>query len=267
MSKIISAIDLWIPAHVPPKPDMSDKWEQVFHTVTHIINQRRKEKIPDETAFNDKMAEPTIQAWNSFWQHMDASFISKHGRTAADIRHKHNTNLQGAYNKWNNKLDYVFGTVDGIEAKEFKRRITETKNNWVEGISYGILRLTGDKIRGQGAATIATYWLIGEPTAVGMVREQDTGVQGGPYQICQDTLIQAFQSALMERLIQAGMKIFNSRYDQTVISRENDVTNLLVDKFVDTGLGLAGFSTGGDSHLDFVKEGALLKLSLQVSRV
>ncbi|MBI4833615.1 MAG: hypothetical protein HY811_02180 [Planctomycetes bacterium] len=267
MSKVISAIDLWIPAHVPPKPDMSDKWEQVFYAVARIINQRRKEKIPDESAFNDKLAEPAIQAWNGFWQHVDASFRSKHGRTAADIRHKHNTNLQGAYNKWNNKLDYVFGTVDGIEAKEFKRRITETKGNWAQGIGYGILRLTGDKIRGKGAATIATYWLIGEPTTVGMVREQDTGLQGGPYQICPDEFIQAFQSALMERLIQAGMKIFQSRYDASVISRENDVTNLLVDKFVDSGLSLAGFSTGGASHLDFVKEGALLKLSLAVSQM
>jgi hypothetical protein len=42
--------------------------------------------------------------------------------------------------------------------------------------------------------------------------------------------------------------------------------NDLVQRFVDQTLNLKPFAPGGKSHLDYVKEGALLKLSLQVTK-
>jgi len=157
--------------------------------------------------------------------------------------------------------------VDGVEAKRFKDQITAAKEFWSNVVGGKMLRLTGDKIRGEGAATIATYWLIGEPSAAGMLRPQDTHVVGGPLQICADDMVQSFQAALMSRLIQAGMLIISSNYDAAFIAAQNDTINNLVQHFLDPGLGLNPFASGGPSHLDFVKDGALLKLSIQVDHV
>jgi hypothetical protein len=264
MSTIVSAVDLWIPRSVAPDPTMGDKWEKALHAVSTIMNQRRKSKIPDEAAFQNKLAEPANQAWNGF---VNPTFRSKKGRSMDQIKEAHDNNLQGAFNHWNGKLDQSFATVDGIEAKRFKDQVTASKGFWSEIVGGKMLRLTGDKVRGRGAATIATYWLIGEPMAVGMLRPQDTGVMGGPYRICQEDLTQSFQAALMSRLVQAGVWIFNSKYDAALIASQNVTINHLVQSFVDPAFGLIPFAPGGESHLDFVKEGTLLKISLKVSQV
>lgn len=261
---ILSKVDLWIPASVSPDPSMGAKWENVLKTLATLINDRRKAKIPDEAAFQNKVAELANQAWAEV---INPAYLSKRGRTYADIKNTHDINMQGAFSHWSGKLDEAFATVDGIEAKRFKDQVAASKRFWTEVVGAKMLRLTGDKIRGRGAATIATYWLIGDDKAAGMLRPQDTGVVGGPLRVCKTELIQSFQAALMQRLIQAGVLIFSSKYDAAVITKENDTINSLITGMIAPELGLEPFSTGGASHLEYVKQGALLKLSIQVSAI
>jgi hypothetical protein len=264
---LVSAVDLWIPDSVAPDPTMGDKWESVLKTLAVLINQRRKEKIPDEAAYQNKLAGLANQAWGKFIGALSPTFRSKHGRLTTDIKNFHDKNMQSAFDHWSKKLDQIFATVDGVEAKRFKDQITAAKEFWTNIVGSKMLRLTGDKIRGEGAATIATYWLIGEPSAAGMLRPQDTHVVGGPYQTCLDEMVQSFQAALMSRLIQAGMQIISSDFDGSVIAAQNATINHLVQSLVNPGLGITPFATGGLSHVDFVKDGALLKLSIQVDQI
>ncbi|MBI4834244.1 MAG: hypothetical protein HY811_05445 [Planctomycetes bacterium] len=261
---IVSKVDLWIPANVPPSPDMEQKWSDVLQTVASLINDRRNSKIPDEAAFQNKVVETSNQAWANVF---NSAYRSKSGKTYDMMKNAHDQNLQQSYNQWNDKLNRMFETVDGVVAKRFKDVVSFAKKFWSEAIGKGVLRLTGDKRRDSGAATIATHWLIGEPMAAGMLRPQDTGVVGGPYRVCRIELVQALKAALMERLVQAGVVIFNANYSMPVITAENTVINTLIQGFIDPALGLESFTPGGASHLDFAKQGALLKISLQVSQV
>jgi len=261
---IVSAVDLWIPASVAPDPSMGDKWERVLKELATLINDRRKAKIPNEAAFQNKLAELANQAWATV---INPAFRSRSGRIFSDIKNFHDKNMQGAFSHWSGKLDEAFATVDGVEAKRFKDQVTASKRFWEEIVGEKMLRLTGDRIRGEGAGTIATFWLVGDVRAAGMLRPQDTGVVGGPFQVCKVALIQSFKAALMQRLIQAGVTIFASNNDAAVITAQNDTINSLVQSLVDPALGLTPFTTGGVSHVDFVKVGALLKLSIQVDRI
>lgn len=263
-STIVSAVDLWIPLGVTAAPDMMQKWETVLQALAELINNRRQARIPNEAKFNNILAEPAIQAWAGF---ANTAYRSKHGRLFVDIKNTHDINLQDAFENWKTKLDQVFATKDGVPAKQFKDQVSATKNLWGRRVRGKTLRLTGDAINGVGAATIASYWLIGEPLASGMLRPQDTLITGAPFRICPAEMEQSLQSALMQRLVQAGGMIFNSKDDPTIITRENTTNNRLVQGFVDPALGIDPFTPGGLSHLDFVKVGALMKLSLQVSRV
>lgn len=262
-SKVITAVDLWIPAEVEPKPDMSDKWEKVLHATAPLVNERRKAKIPDEAAYQNKIAEPEIQAWAPV---LNPNYRSKSGRTYEQIKSTHDKNLQEAFSKWDQKLDRAYRPVDGIPGKHYQEQVTASKHIWAKKVAGKSLRLTGDRIRGEGAATIAVHWLIGEPSAVGMLRPQDTGVKGSPARVCAVELAASFTPALMGRLTQAGILIFNCDYASAVIQEENRITNLLIQNLVDPGLGLAEFAPGGASHLDYVKQGALFKLSLRVAQ-
>lgn len=263
MSTIVSAVDLWIPDHIAADPSMADKWALGLTTYAEIINQRRKDNVPNEMAYQNKLAEPSIQTWNGF---VNPSFRSKAGRNADKIKDAHNKNIQSGYDQWSGRLDNAFATVDGVIAKHFKDQVAASKPYWTKEVGGKVMRLVGDRVRGEGATTIAVYWLTGEPMTVGMLRPQDTGVIGGPYRIGREDLIQPFKAALMARLIQGGMAILNSDYGTALITQENASTNSLVQGFVDPALGIDPFTTGGTSHLDFVKVGVNLKLSLQVSR-
>ena len=264
---IVSAVDLWIPDSVAADPTMAKKWADVLTTLAPLINQRRKSKIPDEAAFQSKLAQLATQAWGKFIGALSPTYRSKSGRLTSDIKNTHDKNLQGSFNHWSGKLDQMFATVDGIEAKLFKEQVAAAKQYWESIVGTKMLRLTGDKIRGEGAGTIATLWLTGEESAAGKLRPQDTHVIGGPYRVCQEDMIQSLRAALMQRFVQAGVLIFSSNYDAAVISAQNDSINHLVQSLADPGLGLMPFASGALSHVDFVKEGELLKLSIQVSQV
>jgi hypothetical protein len=197
---------------------MNQKWEIVTTAVAPLTNARRKAKIPDEDAYQKKIVELANQSWAGV---INPAFRSKSGRTYEDIKGAHDTNLQKSFKQWTGKLDQAYATVDGVEAKRFKDQIQATKDFWSKKVGDKSLRLTGDSIRGEGAATIAVHWLIGEPSAAGMLRSQDTGLLGGPYRICPEDLASSLKAALMPKLVKAGMAIFNNKYEASTIVRQN----------------------------------------------
>jgi len=264
MSTIVSAVDLWIPDSVAADPSMADKWEEVLKALAPLINQRRQAKIPDEAAYQSNLAEPAIQAWNGF---VNPGFRSKHGRTQQEILNAHDSNIQDSFEDWKTKLDQMFATVDGVVAKRFKDQVSATKGLWSRMTGKKTLRITGDGIRGLGAGAIAGYWLIGEQRAASMLRPQDNGLVGGPFRICQIEMVQFMQPALTQGLIRGAMAILDSKFDSAEIAAVNATINHFVQSLVDPALGMIPFATGADSHLDFVKVGANLKLSIQVSQI
>lgn len=70
---------------------------------------------------------------------------------------------------------------------------------------------------------------------------------------------------LNQRLIQAGVNIVKAAHDPAVIAAENQLTCEEVQGFVDTTLGLAPFTAGGDSHVDYIIIDGQLYLNIKVS--
>jgi hypothetical protein len=127
--------------------------------------------------------------------------------------------------------------------------------------------MTGFKDEGRGPASLAGLWLTGDQLVLRDLRSGDRVEAGGPFLICASQERSGFKSALVQRLIQAGAVILKAHLTDSVISAHNDRTNNLVQHFLDPGLGLNPFATGGPSHVDFTKENNQLFLEIQVDRV
>ncbi len=138
-------IEITVPVTVEPSGDMPDKWANGLTSNATRINDRRIQKIPDSGTFNSKVAGPSSV---SFAPMVDSAFVSKKGRTAANVTRAQYKNLADGFDKWNDKLALAFATVDGVVAKRFVDQVNNSKNNWASAVASKTLRATGDRIRG-----------------------------------------------------------------------------------------------------------------------
>jgi hypothetical protein len=247
-------VRLHIPEVFPAKDDMADKWARGQTTNAALINQRRKDKIPDAAIFNQRVAIPASIRYAAY---VPDGFISRGERNATSIRNAHYKNLMTGYDHWSKKLELAFKTVDGVEAKRFKEQVANSKDIWAWRITTKTLRFTGDKIRGRGAAPIACFWLTDDSIASGLIREgQDEVLGGGPYNIAIAGGRTALRVALNQRLIQAGVLIVNSDFNPDVILRQNTITAELLSGLRDPAKADAFTATPAPdkSYCAFVKE-------------
>ncbi|MBI4712435.1 MAG: hypothetical protein HY762_03910, partial [Planctomycetes bacterium] len=163
-------LTLYVPETVEPAGDMPERWAEGLKNNAIRMNERRQAKVPDSGTFNTKMARPSTLAFGPF---VNPAFTSRSGRTPQNIKDAQGHNLGTAYNFWDDKINKVFATVDGVEAKRFKEKIDNSKDRWATRVADKTLRFTGDRIRGRGLAPIASAFLSGDARASGWVRESE----------------------------------------------------------------------------------------------
>jgi hypothetical protein len=93
-------------------------------------------------------------------------------------------------------------------------------------------------------------------------------MHGGPIIIAQDGLRSTFRAGLEQRLVQAGANIFRADFLEAVAKKQNDITNRFMTSQSDPALNLAPFTTGGDSHVDYLAPtpDAGFRLEIKVSQ-
>jgi len=246
-------------------PDrIGEKWVESLKGNAIRLYKNLIARIPDSIKFQDRIAGPASQGFADF---VNPAFISRKGDKKSNIVDSQGTNLREAYQKFVQGLNYAFETVDGVDAKRFKEKVEKAQAKYLAGYARRMLLMGGTKREGRGPAVLAGFWLVSDRRVVGMLREADRVLQGGPYQVCLTENRSAFKAALIERLIQAGIRIIKSNFSATVLSEENTQNNQLVQSLINPGLGLVPFAPGGESRIDFVTEHDQLFLEVQVSQI
>jgi hypothetical protein len=210
--------------HVPENWEvtgpMADSWEKGLHDVAADIKDKLDERLPDDGTFERELVNPSTTAYGPM---INPAFVSKRERTAGNIKSTRYTNLVNSFIRWKDNLAKAFATVDGVVAKFFKDKVSAAKDRWALKAGAGILRFTGDKIRGRSVAPITAYFLVGEERATGWVTPSEL-VGGDPYNIALTGGRSALKAAILSRLIQGGMMITNAGPDAAAeILRQNTI--------------------------------------------
>ena len=261
---ILSHVQLVVLRPLVAPQRMVDQWADGLKTNAERVNQKRKAVIGNDTNFQSKLASPSNQEFAPF---VNPGFVSRAGLSNSEIIDKHKDNLKQAFDKYNDKLDFVFETVEGVFAKRYKDRVDLTTGSFSKGVAKRTLPFTGIKVEGRGPAAIAGLWLVDDPMAERLIRGGDNVLEGGPFLITYDDTKAALKAALTQRITQAGNAIIRSDYAAPVFTAQNDLTNKVVQGLVDPALGIEAFATGGASRVDFIRINNDLFLEIQVSVV
>ncbi|MFH1231015.1 MAG: hypothetical protein V1709_05905 [Planctomycetota bacterium] len=218
-------VKLYVPENAEVTGDMPDRWANGLKNAAETMNDRRQAKIPDDETFIHRLAGPSTEGYAPY---VPTGFISKSDRSAEAIRGTHSTNITTAFNRWNDKINKAFATSpDGVVAKEFKEKVDASKDIWAIRVGEGVLRLTGNKIRGRGVAPIAAFYLVGDKRAGDWIHADDYA-DGMPYDIAKIYQRVALKAAVQQRIIQGGMMIINQQLQPSAVTAENSTnTDLL----------------------------------------
>jgi hypothetical protein len=219
-------LKLYVPATWEPAGDMPLRWRDNLKNAAGYMFDRLTAKIPDDGTFISELATRASRAYRSL---IDSAFVSKSGRTAGDIKDAQAKNLGRKFNQWLANLSKAFATVDGVQAKAFKEKVDGAVDNWAEAIADKTIRLTGDKIRGRSVAPIVSFFLVGDERATSWTKQGDT-VDGVPYNITTDLERNAVKAAIQQKLVQGGMMVINSEYQNSVIVEQNTINAALLTK-------------------------------------
>jgi len=258
-------IDLGFPYFSAPLRSM-DQYAEVMGLNAPRINAKRKLAVPTEEAFAGKIADPSSSGFQEIFTGITTT---RKGKTQQMIYNAQRQKLREAFTNWSQKLDFMFATVDGVEAKRFKEAVAAAKNLWGKGAEAGPLRATGTRLEGIGASIIAGYWLTRHKKAAASIRTGTDRVNSGaPYNITTPGLQNTLVSALTQNLTFALLVAKEAALDPTILIVLNNRLNQICQMFVEPALGLVPFSPGGGSHLDIVNDPVLSEMvSVKVSRV
>jgi len=257
-------VKLEIPEVSAAAADIAEKWAKNLGDNAELVENRIKTAIPDEATYQSRLATPAAEEWTQF---VNPAYRTKRGHTRQQLVNTFAKNIGNAFGHWLGRITDAFAIVDGVKAKRFKDAVNNARSYIADQLRAKALRITGDRVHGIGAGSIAVYWLTGEPTVAGKLRPGDQLIDGAPSRICQIEMVQAFRAALMNRFVQGAMLISNSNYDAAIITEQNTINNHLVQTFVDPGLGLIPFAPGAGSNVDFVIEDGIYKLRLKATTV
>lgn len=241
-----------------------EKWARTLKEESPDMYAKLLARIPDMQRFVERLAQPANAGYKGF---VNPAFLNKHGQDSNEIETAQGANLKRSYEKFLKKLGYIYETVEGVAAKRFKELVDLMKPLFGTGISERLLPFTGTKIEGRSCVPIAVHWLVKDKRVLDWLRAGDEVGLGGPYLVTVPDQIPAFKAALTGRLIQAGAAIVKSNYDAAVMAAQNDRTNHLVQSLINPGLGLTPFTTGGISHVDYIRDSDQLFIEIQIDRI
>ncbi len=227
---------------------IEDAWVRNLKAEAPDMYAKLLARIPDMGRFTERIGQPSS---DGFGNYVNPAFISRTGENAAAIRAGQAANLKRTYRKYAAKLKFLFETVDGIPAKRYLERVEAMREAFRHGVLERTIPFTGTKAEGLGCTPLALMWLVADHTIGDQLRAGDK-MEKAPFRICRIEDVSPFKAALAGRLNQAGAALVKAEYDPAVIAAQNDRTNRIVQNFVDPGLNLVPFATGGASHLDFI---------------
>lgn len=227
--------------------ELSKRWADDTEASAEVMNNRRKAKIKNRGDYEEMISELSSQKYRSY---ISADFISRTGLNKEEITAKHYKNCSDGYHKYDEKLDYMYETVDGIPAKRYKERLQRAAANYGASVAKKLLSFTGTRAGGLGPAALAPLWLDGDNS----LKQGDAFkiIKGSAVIVPLPGLRSAFRSALEPALIHAGAVIIRGDFQADVIRRQNDEINQLMNALANPALDLAPFATGGASHVDYL---------------
>jgi len=262
---VISHVKLLVEFPSEAAERVVNQWAEVLKINAERINEKRLSRVPDESAFQKRLAAPSSIGFEPI---INPAAFTRAGDNKDAIIASQAANFMRAFKKYNHGWDYMFETVDGIPAKRFKEMVDLAKEDFSEGIAARTLPFTGTKIEGRGPAPIAGLWLTGDPTTEDQLRAGDSVLEGGPVRICPHPKKPGLKAMLVQRLVQAGSRIIKAKHDPAVMASENQLTAEQVQGFTDPALDLIPFVAAGDSHVDYILEqNKLLYLEIKVSKM
>ncbi|MEK7310326.1 MAG: hypothetical protein AAB038_05870 [Planctomycetota bacterium] len=246
MSKIISELVVSVQESINMPEEVNKKWEEMSVNNAELGNARRKRKIKNQLNFEDVIVLPSNDKLNAY---IHPDFISNSGLSKKEIISKHYKNLAQSFQKYQDKLDRMHATVDGVPSKRYKDALKRGAKNYGKNVAEKLLAFTGMRSGISGCSAAAIKWLDGQQITKVFEFVSHTG--GSPVQIAKTGLRSAFKSCLEQRLVQAGATIRRSDFAPDIVKRQNDITNDLMNALTNPALNLVPFETGGESHVDF----------------
>jgi hypothetical protein len=224
MTDIVSAVRFHIPEALPPADFSVEQWTEDLKVNAGRINQKRELAVPDEAAFQSKLAEPSGRGFKGIYQAVTS--LTRAGLDASTVIGRQLWKIKRAFGKWQKNLAKPFATIDGIEAKLFKEAVDEKSEDWAKGMEH-VLRFTGD-VRDLGAVPLAVRWLTGDNLS--RTRPGDVVINGNPVNVVAPGLQKTLKAALTQQLVQSGVVIAQNNYDPTVMDKQNEVINSILKK-------------------------------------
>ena len=218
-------LEIYVSENVEVAGHMPDLWAQRLADSAGLIKDKLDEIFGDEETFIKTLVKPSEDGFRPL---IDSSFVSKSERSSQNIRSARRENMVQSFPKWKASLNKAFETVDGVVGKFFRDKVLAAKDRWALKMGSGMLRLTGDKVRGLGPAPVAAYYLVGDNRAKDWTGPAGTS-NGEPYNIARDRERTSFKAALLNRLIQGGLMVIKSEFDSAEITEQNTINASLLN--------------------------------------
>ncbi len=261
--KIVSHVIILVP-HLTEVPQrIVDTWNQRLKGSAERIKHGIKTRVPDGERFSARVAETAQLGYKDF---VNKDFRSRSGLSRDQITARYHEKLSHSYEKYKDGVDHIYETVDGEPAKRFKDRVDKASKHYSKGAGKTVLCFAGTRLEGRGPAPKAAAWLTADGKILGDIAAADEILEGGPFSITTRSKRPSLRTLLNQRLIQAGVVIIDCKNNRPIMKEQNDLTNELVQGFVDAALNLAEFKTGGDSHVDYLVKTGLMYLDIQISQ-
>ena len=230
---------------------MADNWAKHLSDAAELIKSKIDEKLPDDGTFIRDLVNPSTNAYSPM---LNPSFVSRSERSVSNIRDVRQGNMSASFLRWKENMAKAFATVDGVVAKSFKDKIAAAKDRWAIRMGQGLLRFTGDRIRGRSVAPITAHYLVGDARATVWGGQGDT-LDGQPYSVARDGERTSFKAAILNRIVQGGMMITKAGSDATAeITRQNAINTTLINGLRDTAKADVFVTTTGAEECFFLWE-------------
>ena len=267
MSKVVSFLHISAtgistdpPTGVSLPDGSKEQWQEAMILNAPRINQKRKKKIPDQPRYEDRIAGSSIKTWGNF---IDPNFVSRAGRTKSNIVATHARAISQGYAKYNQHLDEMFATEDGVPCKKFRDKVTAAADRYAQKARI-MMGLTGNKVTGYGCNVVIPLWIANDARIAGMIGPGDK-MSGGPVDIIRPGLLVPFKGGIVSLLNQGGFMVAMSRFSPEIMLYENMRNNDFLSGLQDS-VKYEKFTTGGASHCDWVPDIDLgLCLEVQIS--
>ena len=211
----------YVPMDSVPE-EVVNEWETTLKGERARILSALLAKIPNATAFQDKLAEPATTAW--------AGFINPDYEDADFIKLKHRVKLKGAYDAWNSGVNDAFA-----EGGTFELNVTSKRDKFQK--ARYTLGATGLKyLSGWGVAYKAIGFITGD-TRVMLYMTANDSVTGSPTNIFPTTVVR-FVRPMGIAIFTQGLVIAHYAHENGLTSERDAVITAINQKLADSILKL-----------------------------